>query len=86
MTKEKSKKEPKVTRKQAAKALCGFALSKRDKILLGRMVDQACEMARVCGDELEGYVPEGADPHKAAVDLWKKLVGLDLIVSDDCES
>jgi len=60
-------------------------LSREHKILLQRILDNASEMAHVCGDELEGFIPEGTNPQEAVNDLDGELGGMNLLDYPDDE-
>jgi hypothetical protein len=62
-----------------AAAVLPRMLSREQKILLQRILDNASEMAHVCGDELEGFIPEGTNPQKAVNDLDGELGSMGLL-------
>jgi hypothetical protein len=62
-----------------AAAVLPRMLSREQKILLQRILDNASEMAHVCGDELEGFVPEGTDPQEAVINLDEELGSMNLL-------
>ena len=68
-----------------AAAVIPKLLSHEQKILLQRVLDNAAEMAHVCGDEIEGFMPEGKEPSEAVSDLDRELGSMNLLAYPDNE-